>query len=228
MAVMELMKSATRTFATPKEPASFTSPCPQSFDYPNGGRPASPPDSPRHNRTGAMVEHDELGNEGLSNEATPDDSQRNKPHHEPADDPIGARLRSELARRLLYRFDQLLPLVGAPSLAANVRLLKRDLASVHDQLKAYPSEGNFLSLITLVESTIAQRKWKEYSTDLLRQLQLAVDIGYRKPHVRFEDYDMVRRQFLASQVATGPRIDLETLDWDDIEDGEEGQTTNLP
>jgi hypothetical protein len=225
MAVMELLKSSTRTLATPNCPQSYTSPGPQPQDHPEGERQ---PESQRYVRTESMVAVEERGSEELSNEAGPEELPRGTtPRRQPVDDPVGARLRSELARDLLRRVEQLVPLAGDPALAANIRLLKRDLAEAHDRLKGYPSEGNFLSLVTLIESMIAQRKWREYSADLLVRLRSVVEIGYRKPQVRFEDYDLARQQLQAARISTGPRIDLQSLSMDDIEDGEEGNAPVL-
>lgn len=58
--------------------------------------------------------------------------------------------RADLARQLLARVDRLAPRQGDVSLAAEVQLLKRDLARGHAVLSARPEDNNFLSIVTLV------------------------------------------------------------------------------
>lgn len=137
------------------------------------------------------------------------------------DDGEGGRVRSEAARDLVRRVDQLLPLVEDVSLAANIQLLKRDLSRCHDLMKGRTGESDFLSIVTLVESAMAQLKWKQYTREKLEAIRQALDIGYRKVRVRFDDYEEARRLLASSGVDAAPRIDLESLKLEELEDGEE-------
>src|SRR5712691_11395486 len=62
--------------------------------------------------------------------------------------------RTDLAGRLLARVGRLGPLLGAISLAAEVQLLKRDLARCHGLLASLPAENDYLSAVTLVEAAL--------------------------------------------------------------------------
>ena len=50
--------------------------------------------------------------------------------------------RGDLARQLLARVDRLAPRLGEVSLAAEVQLLKRELARGHAVLRARPEDNN--------------------------------------------------------------------------------------
>jgi hypothetical protein len=226
MAVVELQKSSTRASGGRMGLTFFTTTRVQPCDNPGREHPSVRRNGRRI--TGAAVEAEERGNEDVANEADPiEPAERQRAQRAPQYDSEAARRRSELARDLLGRTEQMMPLVNDPALAVNIRLLRKDLAGCHDRLKDSPSESDFLSLVTLIESAIATRKWKEYTQDLLEQIHSAIDIGYRKSHVRFEDYDQVRRQFLAGSAGASPRIDLQSLNMSDVQDDEEGQATDL-
>jgi hypothetical protein len=164
----------------------------------------------------------ERGSEDERNQASATEADRNRSAREErgAEDGAGSKVRSELARELLNRVDGLLALVGDVSLAAHVGLLKRDLSRCHDALHPLPAESNFLSIVTLVESAMAQLKWKDYTKAQLEAIRAVFDVGYRRPRVRFEDYEAARSQLAQKKVEATPRIDLESLSWDDVSDEE--------
>lgn len=172
--------------------------------------------------TGSKVESVERGDEELRNSADfrirdlEADAQETA-----AENGDSGRVRSELARELLNRVDQLIPLVGEISLATNVQLLKHDLSRCHDKLKGYASESNFLSIVTLIESAMSQLKWKQYTTDQLQLIRSAIDVGYRQPRVQYDDYDQIRQQVQVGRIETTPRIDLEAMPLEDLTDVEE-------
>src|SRR5207245_9263058 len=131
------------------------------------------------------------------NQATPFEVDRGREKKEPEEieDGEGSRVRSELARDLVQRVDQLLPLVGDVSLATHIGLLKRDLSRCHDSLRDHPGESNYLSIVTLVESAMAQLKWKQYVKPQLETIRQVLDIGYHQVRVRFDDYQKARALF---------------------------------
>lgn len=131
------------------------------------------------------------------------------------------RLRSEVARDIRNRVNDLIPLVGDIAFATHLQLLKRDLSRCHDLLGSHPSEGSFLSIVTLIESAMSQLKWKEYTSEQLELIRSAADVGYRQTHVNFDDYDAIRRQFSERGIDAMPRIDLNSLSLEELTDGDE-------
>jgi hypothetical protein len=132
------------------------------------------------------------------------------------------RSRSELAGQLLARVGRLSPRLGDVSLAAEIQLLKRELARSHGALSARPEDNNYLSVVTLVEAALASLTWKGYTPQVLDALGRAFSAGTSEGPFTFEDYDAIRRHFKASGIPTGPIIDLTSpaLDAED-EDGPE-------
>ena len=126
---------------------------------------------------------------------------------------------ADLVEQLLVRLDRLAPRLKDVSLAAEVQLLKRDLARGHRFLSARAEDNNFLSVITLVEAALASLTWKGYSPAVLDALRLAFTAGLHEGEFTFEEYDAVRRHFKASGILTGPTIDLSSPDLEEAEDG---------
>jgi hypothetical protein len=126
------------------------------------------------------------------------------------------RSRSELARQLLARVDRLAPRLGDISLAAEVQLLKRELARGHAVLSTRPEDNNFLSVVTLVEAALASLTWKEYTPQVLDALRRAFSPALRDGAFPLDEYEAIRRHFKEACVPTGPVIDpaLEAEDED--------------
>jgi hypothetical protein len=221
MAALDAFDRPTATMSVAVDAETLRQTSPRMFRSPPrwNGRFSS---SPRGN-TVPDVDPAEKGDEEERNQAsaTEIERERSATKEPPSNDGEGSRVRSELARDLLQRIDQLIPLLGDISLATNIELLKRDLSHCHDVLKAHPSESDFLSIITLVESAMAQTKWKQYNRLQLEAIREACDIGYRQVQVRFSDYVKARELVAAKALETTPRIDLEKLSLEDITDGEE-------
>ncbi len=127
--------------------------------------------------------------------------------------------RADLACQLLARVDRLAPRLNDVSLAAEVQLLKRDLARSHPILSARPQDNSFLSVVTLVEAALASLTWKGYSPRVLDVLRTAFSAGMGDGEFTFEEYDAIRRHFKASGIPTGPTIDLSSPDLEEDEDG---------
>lgn len=160
----------------------------------------------------------ERGDEEERNQAAPLDIDQGQERKKlrAIEDGEGSRVRSELARDLVQRLDQLLPLVGDVSLATYIGLLKRDLSRCHDALGNHPGESNYLSVVTLVESAMSQLKWKQYGEKQLMTIRQALEVGYRQVRVDFGDYEKVCAQFSRQNVDPTPRIDLESLTREDL------------
>lgn len=173
-------------------------------------------------QTALDVDPAERGDEDQRNQAAPLEVDRGQEERrsEVIEDGEGGRVRSEVARDLVQRVNQLLPLIGDVTLAANIGLLKRDLSQCHDKLNGHPSESDYLSIVTLVESAMTQLKWKQYTRSQLQAICEALNIGYRQVRVRFEDYEKARDLLSMKNVDSTPRIDLESLKWEDLADDE--------
>lgn len=127
------------------------------------------------------------------------------------------RLRSELAKDIHDRIIKIAPYAGDLSLATYIQLLKRDLSRCHDVLHDHPTEQNFLSIITLIEAAISQKKWRDYDSRQFEKFKNAIDIGYRQPVVSFTDYKSVRDEFAKDSIDTFSTLDSVEFDWESIE-----------
>jgi hypothetical protein len=175
----------------------------------------------RANGTAALIEPEECGDEELRNEAEPAGRfQTTKVTATQSDDGEAARARSEIARDVLCRVERLVPLVGDVALPVNIELMKKELSRCHDVLGHLPSESNFLSIVTLVESVISQLKWKEYDRSQLERIASAIAVGYRQAHVTYDDYTQVRTAFADAKIDASPRVCLESLELKDLTDDE--------
>lgn len=175
-------------------------------------------------RTGADVERAERG-EQFGAVRNAGESGRTRRVSDPAETiPMSnntIRRRSEAARDLRNRLDDLLPLVGQVAFATHLQLLKRELSRVHDLLADEPSESSFLSIVTLIESALSQQRWKEYTREQLQLIRDAVDVGYRQPQVTFRDYEGIRRRFSRAGIDSRARIELDAFSLDDLSDDDD-------
>jgi hypothetical protein len=131
--------------------------------------------------------------------------------------------RADLAQQLLARVERLAPRLGDVSLAAEIRLLKRELLRGHAILSARPEENDYLSVVTLVEDTLTSLTWKEYTPAVLGALRRAFAAGTGAGEFHFEAYDAIRRDFRTSGIPTGPVIDSKSpFAEDEDEDGPQG------
>ena len=116
--------------------------------------------------------------------------------------------RADLARQLLARVERLSSRLGEVSLAAEVQLLKRELARGHAVLTGRLKDNNFLSVVTLVEAALTSLTWKDYTPVVLDALRRAFAAGAGKGEFAYEHYDALLRHFKASGIQTGPTMDL--------------------
>jgi hypothetical protein len=174
-------------------------------------------------QTDLVVEDFERGSDDARDRATDQELGRIDPRAEtkPTEDLEAGRIRSEAARDLVRRVDELTSRIGDISLATYIGLLKRDLSRCHDLLKDRATEGTFLSIVTLVESALTQLKWKQYNKAQVETIHKVLDMGYRQVRVGFDDYELARSLLAKGCIDSTPRIDLESLKWDDITNGEE-------
>jgi hypothetical protein len=127
--------------------------------------------------------------------------------------------RADLARQFLDRVERFERRLADVSLAAELQLLKRELARGHAVLSRRPEDNNFLSVVTLVEGAMASLTWKEYTPQVLDALRRAFSAGLREGAFPFEEYDAIRRHFREASIPTGPTIDLSSPDLEEGEDG---------
>ncbi len=137
-------------------------------------------------------------------------------------DANAARIRSRLARRLLKLSRALQQEMGTVAAAVQMELLKRELSRCYEQLRGQSEQG-FLSLVALYEGALAQRKWNTIDDRLLTIVGSALEVAYRKKRFPFAVVDEAREKLAEAMIPTGPMIDLEALDWDDLADDEEGE-----
>ncbi len=129
--------------------------------------------------------------------------------------------RADLARQLLARVERLPALLGTVLLATEVQLLKRDISRGHDVLRPV-GETNFLSVVVLVEAALAGLTWKQYTPEIVDALRQAFAAGTRQEALTFDDYEAVRKLFRERGISVAPTIDLDALDPEDLDDGQEG------
>ncbi|MFV1966327.1 MAG: hypothetical protein ACC628_12960 [Pirellulaceae bacterium] len=173
-------------------------------------------------RTATGIEPIERGDESLRDRG--DYGRRQRDVTEPATetpDAEAVRVRSEAARDILNRVNELKPMLGQVSFVTHLQLLKRDLSRAHDLLHNRPSETVFLSIVTLIESALSQTRWKDYTEEQLEVICGAADLGYRQPQVSYHDYERLRQEFAGERLDVRPRIDLDALDQDDLTDDED-------
>src|ERR1700733_11913164 len=101
--------------------------------------------------------------------------------------PHEVRTRPELAKQLLARVDRLEARLGDISVAAEIQLLKRELARGHAVLSRRREDNNFLSVVTLVEAALASLTWKDYTPRVLDLLRRAFSAGNREGEFTFEE-----------------------------------------
>jgi hypothetical protein len=120
--------------------------------------------------------------------------------------------RADLARRLLARVDQLEARLGDVALAAEIQLLKRELARGHAVLSRVSEDNNYLCVVCLVEAALASLTWKESTSVVLAAPRRAFAAGTRNGAFPFDEYVALRRHFRESHIAVGPTIDLSLPD----------------
>jgi hypothetical protein len=118
--------------------------------------------------------------------------------------------RGDLARHLLTRVARLQARLGDVALAAEIQLLKRDLARGHAVLSRWPEDNNYLSVVCLVEAALASLTWKQYTPVVLAALRRAFSAGTRDGAFPFEESAALRRHFRESDIPVGPTIDLDS------------------
>jgi hypothetical protein len=97
---------------------------------------------------------------------------------------------------------------GTIAMAADVQLLKRELSRAHTLLGASRSESNYVSIITLVEATLASLDWKTATEQQLLQVQKALEVGGDSSTVTFDDFNKQRRLFRGNDLPTFPKFDF--------------------
>jgi hypothetical protein len=83
-------------------------------------------------------------------------------------------------------------------MAADLELLKRELARCHDVLGPLPREADFLSVVVLVELELGTKPWREISPQELAALQSVIEIGVKEPRVTFDEFNKTIRTLNAS------------------------------
>jgi hypothetical protein len=126
-----------------------------------------------------------------------------------ADLDAGADRRKELAGGLAQAISRVVANHGRVKMAAALQILKHELSRGHDVLGTLGSEGDYLSIIVLLEQELGNRNWKEISKQELACLKTVVEIGVKEPRVTYDHYNQVFRRLNASGWRTGPVIEFD-------------------
>ena len=77
-----------------------------------------------------------------------------------------------------------------------------------ERLGAHKTEGDFLSIVVLLEAVLGSRDWKQISREELHALWTEVRIGEQEPVVTYNHYLEAIRRLNASGWTTGPVIEF--------------------
>jgi hypothetical protein len=189
--------SGTQTVKAPVHDGS-TNPIPdQTRDFED-----TPP--PTEDRTAALVKRMERGDRKIKDQyEAPDETSNETGKTEAA-----AALRREIAERVSKAVGKVMSSCGTVRMAADLELLKRELSRCHDVLRPHPTEGDFLSIVVLVESELGIKPWRDISKQELAALKSAIDLGVKLPRVTFDEFNRTFRTLNASGWATGPKLEL--------------------
>lgn len=119
-----------------------------------------------------------------------------------------AATRREVARRLVAQLDRIEARRGEVAMAAEIQLLKRELARSHAPLAVRPEDNDWLSAVVLAEAVMASLAWKDYAPSVLALLREAFAAGEREAFA-FDDYDALRQKFQAAGIPTGPILETD-------------------
>lgn len=122
---------------------------------------------------------------------------------------VAAEKRKKMAGGISKAFERLGTHCGKARAAADLQLLKRELARCHEELGPYPSESNFLSIVVLLELELGKKAWNAISKEELLFLKRAADIGISKDQITFDDYNFHLRTLNSSGYRTGPILDFD-------------------
>jgi hypothetical protein len=120
-----------------------------------------------------------------------------------------AATRKEVAEKLCATLDRFKSSHGPLKAVVALELLKRELSRSHEVLGPLLSEGDFLSIIVLVETVLGSKDWKDLSKQELTALRSTLAIGMTEPRVTFDHYNHAFRRFCSSGSATGPVFESE-------------------
>ena len=126
-----------------------------------------------------------------------------------ADLDADANRRKDLAGRLADAISRVLENHGRAKMASALQILKQELSRSHDVLVALSGEGDYLSIVVLLEQELGNRDWKEISKQELACLKTVVEIGVKEPRVTYDHYNQAFRRLNASGWRTGPVIEFD-------------------
>lgn len=117
--------------------------------------------------------------------------------------------RIALAQRLLELAKKLIVNHGTVKLAADLQLLRRELARGHAVLSGSKAENDYLSIITLVEGSIESLDWKSVQKQQLEEIKNALAVGCGDTPVTFDSFNRTARRLRGSNVPTLPVFDID-------------------
>jgi hypothetical protein len=109
---------------------------------------------------------------------------------------------------------------GSVKLTTALQLLRRSLSRAHDVIGNCKSEADFLSIVVLAETAINGKKWSELSKDVLQKIKAVAEGGEKQERVTYDDFNQVFRLLNASGLVSGPVLDFDEPDENDVESQE--------
>ena len=116
--------------------------------------------------------------------------------------------RVEVATRLVSLVGRVIESHGEVRMAADLQVLKRELSRSHDVLGSSTHESDYLSIVTLVEATLASMDWKSATREQLKQVEQALAVGCAESEVTFNHYGRAARTLRGFGVPTMPSFEL--------------------
>jgi hypothetical protein len=120
-----------------------------------------------------------------------------------------ARARSVVAAELSRMMTTIIATRGKLAMSASVQLLKRELSRAHELLAGKRTEANYLSIVTLVESSIGSTDLKAASAEQLRLVHRLLEIGNKEVAVTFDDYRHAARALRGYLMPASPVVDFD-------------------
>lgn len=120
-----------------------------------------------------------------------------------------AEQRREMAGRLCELMTRVVSNCGRVRMAADIELLKRELARCHEVLGQTGLESDYVSIITLVEASIASMDWKHATKDQLRRVNEILTVGRDTTPVTFDHFNKALKVLRGHMLPTGPSFEID-------------------
>lgn len=120
-------------------------------------------------------------------------------------------IRSAAAYVISEQIKLIIENLGSKDLSKSIDRLNILLSKCHDLFHDDPEQNNFLSFVTMLESSIGQNKWKRYNKAEFEVLKETIQIAIKETTVTFQDYELARKKIAKSNVNPLPEISFESI-----------------